>query len=201
MEGLSGKGKVMRSIEAGSTSGAQGCHQEHSPDCGHKHSGCGDHPATVDRLGSPLNHGRDQCHRLIVEHHAIDRHRLGNVLNFALTQMLDGEIELVLDLVENVTSHTDATRLSQALEPRGHVDPVAVDVVVLDDDVANVDADSIDDPFFFGDIGVTLADQVLDFDRTLDRLDSTGELDQNAIAHQFDDAPLTFSDLIPVSIE
>ncbi len=67
--------------------------------------------------------------------------------------------------------------------------------VVLDDDVANVDADAIDDPFLFGDVGVMRADQVLDLDGTQDRLNRRGELDQKAIAHQLDDAPLTFSDL------
>ncbi len=36
---------------------------------------------------------------------------------------------------------------------------------------------------------------MLDFNSTPDRLNSTGELDQKAIAHQFNDAPLTFSDL------
>jgi len=109
--------------------------------------------------------------------------------------MFDGEIELVLHLIENIARHTDATGLSQGLEPRSHVHPVPVDVVVLNDDVANVDADAIGEPLFFGDVGVTLTDGMLDFDSTLDRLDSTRELGQNAIAHQLDDAPFTFSDL------
>ena len=91
----------MRSTEAGSTSGVQGLPPEHSPDCGHKHSGRSDHPATVDN-----------------------------------------------------------------------------------DDIANVDADAIGDPFLLGHVGIAVADHMLDFDSTLDRLTSTGELDQKAIAHQ-----------------
>jgi hypothetical protein len=61
--------------------------------------------------------------------------------------MFDGEIELVLHLVEYVTRHTDAAGLSKALEPRRHVYPVAVDVVVLNDDVPNVDADDPSRPY------------------------------------------------------
>ncbi len=36
---------------------------------------------------------------------------------------------------------------------------------------------------------------MMDFDSTLDRLNSARELDQKAIAHQLNDAPFTFSNL------
>jgi hypothetical protein len=59
-----------------------------------------------------------------------------------LAHRLEREVELRLDLIVDVARDADTARLGEALEARRDVDAVAVDVVVLDDHVAEVDADA-----------------------------------------------------------
>ena len=64
--------------------------------------------------------------------------------------------------------------------------PIAINVVVFDDNVADVDTDTKANPPILGNAVVAV--DMLDFDSTMDRLNSAGELDQKAIALQLDDA-------------
>ena len=59
-----------------------------------------------------------------------------------LAHRLEAEVELVLDLVVDVAGDADAAGLGEAFEAGGDVDAVAEDVVGLDDDVADIDADA-----------------------------------------------------------
>ena len=102
---------------------------------------------------------------------------------------------LVLDLVEGVAGNDDAAGLGERLEPRGDVDAVAVDVVALDDHVAEIDADPELDALVLGRIGVALGHAALDRERALYGVDHARELDQGAIAHQLDDAAVAGGDL------
>ena len=56
-------------------------------------------------------------------------------------EILDMEVELGSDLVEHRARNADAAGLGQPLEPRRDVDPVTIDIVAIDDDVAHVDSD------------------------------------------------------------
>ena len=82
-----------------------------------------------------------------------------------------------------------------ALEPRRHVDAVAEDVVALDDDVAEIDADAEFDAAVLRHVGVALAHPALDFGGAGDRVHDARELHQHAVAGQLDDAPLMLGDL------
>jgi hypothetical protein len=66
---------------------------------------------------------------------------------------------------------------------------------ILDDDVAQVDANPEDDPLLFWNRGVALGHPTLHGDRAGDRLNDTRELDQDAVARGLDDAALVLSDL------
>ena len=107
---------------------------------------------------------------------------------------LEAEGELVLDLVVHVAGEQDPARLGQGLEPRGDVDPVAEDVAALVDDVADVDADAEADALGLGDVRLPLGHAALDRDRAGDRVDDAGELAEDAVAHQLDDAPAVLGD-------
>src|SRR5262249_54209297 len=89
----------------------------------------------------------------------------------------------------------DRAWLGDVLQTRGHVHPIAVDVAVLHDHVAEIDSDAEFDPPLAGDIGVAINHAVLHFDRAAHRLDRAGELDQYAIARRLHDAPLVLGDL------
>src|SRR5438128_546460 len=56
--------------------------------------------------------------------------------------VLEGEVEAASRILLDASRNADAARISQAFEAGRNVDAVAKDVAVLDDDVANVDADA-----------------------------------------------------------
>ena len=114
----------------------------------------------------------------------------GDVLERLLAQSLEvATSSLPRTWSWTLAGDADAARLGQRLQPRGDVDAVAVDVVALDDDVAEIDADAEDDA-----LGPPAAPalrrghRLLDRDGALDGVDDAGELDQHAVAHQLDDA-------------
>ena len=72
---------------------------------------------------------------------------------------------------------------------------VAMNVPVLYDDVAEVDADAKYDPLVLGNRDVALGHPTLHGDRTGHGLNDARELDQNAVAGRLDDATLVVGDL------
>ncbi len=130
-----------------------------------------------------------------VDGHPEDTDRPGDVLNFDLAHVIERNIELIAHLVAGCARDTDAARISQGLNPRGHVHPVAVDVVALNDHIAQIDADPEFDAPLLGHTGITLSHAALDRDGAFHRIDDAAEFDQGAIAHQLDDTPTVAFDL------
>ena len=100
----------------------------------------------------------------------------------------------------------DAARLGQRLHAVGDVDAVAVDVVALDDDVAEIDADAEIEPLLGRHGGVALRLLLLHLDGAAHGVDDAGELDQQAVAHGLDQPPvmggdLRLEDLLQVGLE
>ena len=67
---------------------------------------------------------------------------------------------------------------ASAFQPRRDVDAVAEDVVALDDDVADIDADAKLDAPVLGDVGVALGHAALHLDGAAHGIDHAGEFDQ-----------------------
>ena len=84
--------------------------------------------------------------------------------------------------------------MPRPLEPRGHVDAVAIEIVAVDDDVAQIDADAKLDMPIFGDAGIALDHAALDLDGAARRVDDAAELDQEAVAHHLEDAAAVLGD-------
>ena len=72
---------------------------------------------------------------------------------------------------------------------RGNVDAIAKNIIVIEDDVADVNSDPEIDPCIGRHVGVPIRHAALDFDRAARRVDCAGEFDQHAVAGGFDDAP------------
>ena len=89
--------------------------------------------------------------------------------------------------------NTNAAGFGKGFESCGDIHAVAVDVVAVNDYVTDVDPDAKQDAPVFGHIGAMFGDSALYVERTFDRVDDAGELDERAIAHQFDDAASKFS--------
>src|SRR5262249_23716855 len=72
----------------------------------------------------------------------VDPQRPSNVLDLLLAYILKGNIKLVAHLVAHDPADANPTGLSQSLESCREVDAVAVNVIGLDDDVADIDPDA-----------------------------------------------------------
>src|SRR6516165_357727 len=131
---------------------------------------------------------RRGCRSGSLRHHAIYPDRPADVLELLLADVLEGEVELARDILMNASRHADAARLGQAFEPGRDVDAIAKDVAVLDDDVADVDADAELDTTVRGQRGIAFAHRRLYLGRAAQRIDDAGELDQQPIAGRLDDA-------------
>ena len=130
-----------------------------------------------------------------VQDHAPSLDRLGDVLDPLLAHRREGELEPLAQLLAHLAGDADPARLGQALQPRGDVHAVAVDVPVgLVDDVAQVDADPEADALVLGHRRLALGHALLDRDRAGDRIDDAGELDKAAVAHELDDAAVVLGD-------
>jgi hypothetical protein len=106
-----------------------------------------------------------------------------------LAEILEGVIQLAVDLPLDVAGDAEPAGLGQALEAGGQVDPVAEDVLAVDDDVAQVDAHAPEDLAVRRRRVIALGEGALDLGGAGHRVDHAGELGQEAVAHELDDAP------------
>ena len=81
------------------------------------------------------------------------------------------------------------------MQTRSDIDAVAVNILVVDDDVTDVETDAKLDTPFRRDLDVALGDLPLDVDRAAYRVDDAGKLDENTVARSLDDAPAVLRDL------
>ena len=100
-----------------------------------------------------------------------------------------------MHLIVHNRRDADPARLGDPFQPRGDVDPVAVNVTVFDDHITRVDADAKLDALVFGQSIVALRHLPLHRDSAGDPFDDARKLDQQPVAGGFDDAPLMLGDL------
>ena len=93
-----------------------------------------------------------------------------------------------------VVGDADAARLSNSFQPRRDVDAVAKDIIFIDDDVADVNADAEFDPKFLRHTGVPLGHAALDLDGTAGSVHGACELGQHAVSGGLDDVSAMFGD-------
>ena len=86
--------------------------------------------------------------------------------------------------------HGDSAGLCDAFKPRGDIDAIAENIVVIDNHVAEVDADPKLDPPVLGNSGVAGRHIPLDFGGAFDRIHDARKLDQHSVAGQLDDSAL-----------
>ena len=128
---------------------------------------------------------RCRC-RSVRRSHCIEPYRPVDILEGFLAKIVEGEIGLASDLLECTPGQADAARLAFVLDPRGDIDAVAKNIVTLDDDVADVDADPKRN-LLRRAIGL-LCHLALHFDGAGNRIDGASELDQHSVASGLNDA-------------
>ena len=149
---------------------------------------------------------RESFRRTAARLQLVDPHRPCDVLQLLFAHVLEVCVELAAHLPVGVVGYADAAGLSDTFEPRGNIDAVAEYVAVLDDDVADMDANAEFDALVLRHRRVTLDHAVLNFNGTARGVDGACELNQDTIAGPLDDAAamirdLRFQELAPMSIE
>src|SRR5215469_9176480 len=89
-------------------------------------------------------------------------------------------------VVAHDLADADPARLGQCFEPSRQIDVVAVDVLVVGDDLAEIDADTERDAALMGDIAN--GHRALPFDRAAHRVNDAGKFDQQSVAGGLDNA-------------
>src|ERR1700737_2832655 len=126
---------------------------------------------------------------------AINPDRPDDILGLLLAEILEDEVELVAHLVAHDPADADPARLGQRLEPCGDIDAVAINVVLLDDDIAEIDADAELDAALQGDAVIVQCHVALQLDRAAHRIYHARELDQQPITGRFHNAAAMLGDL------
>src|SRR5262245_10719976 len=95
----------------------------------------------------------------------------------ALRAHLDKEdVDFAAHLMERIVRHADAARLSQPLQASSDIDAIAKDVIALDDDVTEVDADPKRNAPFFWNVGGLAGHRHLYLDRAAHGVDYARKL-------------------------
>ena len=96
--------------------------------------------------------------------------------------------------MRSVLGDANASRLSQRLQPRRDVHPIAVDVVWFSDHVAQVDADAKPYAPLLGHRGFALDHPALDLRSAADRVHHARKLREEAVAGVLYDPTAVFDD-------
>jgi len=121
--------------------------------------------------------------------HPEHAHRLGNVFERLGPKVVEIRVHPSAGVSPGVFGQTDSARLRQGLQPRGDIHAVAENIVVLDNDVAEIDADAKLDPLIQRCIGHGMVHRALPSQGAFDGVHHAGKFNQQAVAHQLDHAP------------
>src|ERR1700724_455387 len=121
-------------------------------------------------------------------------HRFDNVLSSLFPDVIEGGIDLAANLPVRIVGDADAARLGDSLKARCDIDTIAEDIVVVDDDIPDVNANAKFDPEFMRYAGVLFSHLALEFHRKARCIDRAGKLDQHAVASGLHDAAAVRSD-------
>src|SRR5216683_28163 len=122
-----------------------------------------------------------------LHHHPVHTDRLSDVLDRLCAVILVSEPEFVLYLRVHGIRDADAAGFGEALEARGDVDAVAVDLFAVDHHVAEVDADAELHPALGWQRSVLSLECGLDLDGALDRIHDARELGEYTITGGVDE--------------
>ena len=105
-----------------------------------------------------------------------------DVLDQLLAQILKGHAAAMTQVIVHAPGNTDLAALDQPLEPGSDVDAVAEDVVVLDHDVADIDANPEAHSPSFRLTFVGPSKRCLDLDRATNCVENAREFGEHTVA-------------------
>src|SRR5262249_17519024 len=99
-------------------------------------------------------------------------------------QIVECRLEAACDGLMNAARNHYAASWRLSLQASCYVHPISIKIVSLDDDVAEMQADSEDDRFGVGTVPIHVGDRLLEFDRRRKRIDGARELDNGTVTHE-----------------
>jgi hypothetical protein len=121
----------------------------------------------------------------------VNPHRTGDVLDLLLAHVLEGEVEPVSYLITDDPADADPARLGQGLQSRRDIHPIAEDVVLLDNHVAEIDADAEPDASLLRHLRLAVEHPTLDLHSAAHGVHHTGEFREEPVAGVlYDPAPV-----------
>jgi len=124
----------------------------------------------------------------------VNPHWPSDVFDLLLAQILKDKGQPVAHVVVNSIGDQHPAGIGQSFDPSGNVDAVAIEVVTLDDHIAEIDADAQFDAVVGADTNVPLGHRLLHRDRAPHRIDDAGKFHQQAVAGGLDDAAPVLGD-------
>ena len=123
-----------------------------------------------------------------------DSDRAVNILDTDVAAILETNVDPIADALVDDRGDADPTGLGEGFQSRGDVDTIAVDVVVFNDDIAEIDADSEHDGRLARGCIRQRGAGALHRKRAIYSIDHAAELDDGAIADQLHDAAVVGGD-------
>ena len=133
--------------------------------------------------------------RSIFEAKRVDPYGTRDVLDALLATIREPVGQLVANLVVDDAGNTDPAGLRQCFQPCSDIDAVAEDVVALDDDVAEIDADAEPNALLVGHFGLAVEHAALHLGGAAHGVDNAGKFRQQPVAGGLDDATMVLGDL------
>jgi hypothetical protein len=126
--------------------------------------------------------------------HPVDPDRLGDVLDLLVAQIVEGQRQLVADVIACRGRNADRAGLGEAFQPGRDVDPVTEQVSAVHYDIADMHADAELHQLVGGAARILCGDRGLHRDRALHRIDRAGEIGDDAVAGGVEDAATVRTD-------
>ena len=117
---------------------------------------------------------RSRCFRSrLLERDAVSPHWPGDVLEVLITEIGEQGLHPTIHLLMNDIRNADAARLRNAFKARRYVDSIAKDIVAINDNVANIDANTELDLLARRHFGISFRHRALNVDGATNRIDCT----------------------------
>jgi hypothetical protein len=121
-------------------------------------------------------------------------HGLSNIFEGLLSHVVPGNLDLTPDLPIGIIGNADPARFGDALKAGSNIDPIAEDIVVFNDNITDVNADSKFNPLELWYIDIVFGHAALNFDRAAYGVHGACELDESAVPGILDDTSAMISD-------
>ena len=122
---------------------------------------------------------------------------LGDILQMVLTDVLEGNLDDLANLIVDGLRDANTSRLGQLFEADSNVHAGAVKIVLFGNHIAEVNANAKLHSFVLGDGGVALRNLVLYLDSAANGLNDAGKLGDDAVPCAAEDVTVMGGDQTP----